>query len=284
MWVPSIVSGSTRRRAAQQRATATSTATAVQAVQHHTEEKEDKAKLLRQMDATIRCIVSLGRPSGCGMPGSVAAGPLSQLLAAAVQHMHKCSQGGQATTTSTRKNSRSSSAAPPAAAVDWSFIDIGAGAGRMLLAAAMFGAKSCHGIELCDLVNTFDACKSRCLKKGLLPPSAARSCTLHVGDASHYTDSTALLAGGGGGSRPATTTAGRAAGVKAAGGAAGAAVAGGAGGPVMVSLIDEGMPMCVREHAYNRVAQGACALLACVLAFLFACLFICWLTGRFELT
>jgi hypothetical protein len=106
----------------------------------------------------------------------------------------------------------------------WSFIDIGAGAGRMLLAAKLFGASSCAGIELCDLTHTFEACKVRLVKKGLLQPAAACSCSLFVGDAMQYSTSTALL---------------------------GAAAA----GPVMVSLIDEGMPLSVREHVYSCVAQ-----------------------------
>jgi hypothetical protein len=106
----------------------------------------------------------------------------------------------------------------------WSFIDIGAGAGRMLLTAKLFGASCCAGLELCNLKPTFEACKVRLLKKGLLRPTAVHSCTLHVGDAMHYSTSSALLG-------PA------------------------AAGPVMVSLIDEGMPLSVREHVYSRVAQ-----------------------------
>jgi hypothetical protein len=106
----------------------------------------------------------------------------------------------------------------------WSFVDIGAGAGRMLLAAKLFGANSCAGIELCDLTHTFEACKIRLVKKGLLQPASACSCSLLVGDAMQYSTSTALL---------------------------GTA----ASGPVMVSLIDEGMPLSVREHIYSCVAQ-----------------------------
>jgi hypothetical protein len=110
----------------------------------------------------------------------------------------------------------------------WSFVDIGAGAGRMLLAAKLFGASSCAGIELCDLTHTFEACKARCIKKGLLQPAAAHSCRLHVGDASTLSTASSLL--------------GEAAAAESA---------------VMVSLIDEGMPLSVREHAYSCVAQDA---------------------------
>lgn len=168
------------------------------------------AQLLRAMDATTRCIISLGRPSGCGMPGSVAAAPLAQLLGAATAHMQQCllqhKQQQQQHT--------------------WSFVDIGAGAGRMLLAAKLFGASSCAGIELCDLTHTFEACKARCIKKGLLQPAAAHSCRLHVGDASTLSTASVLL----GEAAPAESA-------------------------VMVSLIDEGMPLSVREHAYSFVAQ-----------------------------
>lgn len=159
------------------------------------------AKLLRQMDASIRCIVSLGRPSGCGMPGSVAAGPLAALLEAASAYM----------------------ANEPA----WSFVDLGAGAGRMLLAAKLCSVRphSCAGIELCDLTHTFEACKARLVKKGLLQPAEALTCKLHVGDAMHFSTTAALLG-------PAA-----------------------AAGPVMVSLIDEGMPHSVREHMYSCVAH-----------------------------
>jgi len=161
------------------------------------------------------------------MPGSVAAAPLAQLLHAATHHMQQqCLQllqqpmGHPAAIQQQTYNTKQQHDS-----LDWSFVDIGAGAGRMLLAAKVYGASYCAGLELCDLTHTFEACKARLMKKGLLPCSAARSCMLHVGDALQFSDSTALL------------------------GAAAAA------GPVMVSLIDEGMPQTVREHVYSCVAQ-----------------------------
>jgi hypothetical protein len=134
------------------------------------------------------------------MPGSVAAGPLSQLLEAAAAYMKD----------------------EPA----WSFVDLGAGAGRMLLAAKLCGIRpqSCAGIEIADLTNTFDACKARMLKKSLLQPCEALSCKLHIGDAMHFRTTAALLG-------PA------------------------AAGAAMVSMIDEGMPLSVREHMYSSVAR-----------------------------
>jgi hypothetical protein len=108
----------------------------------------------------------------------------------------------------------------------WSFVDLGAGAGRMLLAVKLCAIRpqSCAGIEIADLTHTFDACKARMLKKGLLQPSEALSCKLHIGDAMQFSTTAALLG-------PA------------------------AAGAAMVSMIDEGMPLSVREHMYSSVAR-----------------------------
>lgn len=166
-----------------------------------------------------RCIVSLGRPSGCGMPGTVAAAPLAKLLSAAADHMlQRCLR--------LQPQLKQHQQAPA-----WCFVDLGAGAGRMLLAAKLLqGAArphSCAGIELCDLTHTFEACKARMVKRGLLQPAEAHSCRLQVGDAMHLSTTSHLL------------------------GPEAAAAA----GPVMASLIDEGMPLSVREHLYSCVAQ-----------------------------
>lgn len=96
----------------------------------------------------------------------------------------------------------------------------------MLLVAKLFGASSCAGIELCDLTHTFEGCKIRLVKKGIMHLADACSCSLYVGDAMQYSTAAGLL---------------------------GTAAA----GPIMVSLIDEGMPLSVREHVYSCVAQDA---------------------------
>lgn len=96
----------------------------------------DLEERLRRMDGILRPIAALGRPSGCGMPGTVSAKPLSRLLQQVVLHL-------------------------PAGTTNWQFVDIGAGSGRMLYAASICGASACCGVELCNLTHVFEAGLSR---------------------------------------------------------------------------------------------------------------------------
>lgn len=153
---------------------------------------------IKAMDTVLHPIASLGRPSGCGMPGTVSPGSLSILLQEAMSNLPQ----------------------EPC----WKFLDLGAGYGRMLFAAAMLGASQAVGLEICDLTHTFNASRELLYKKGVLSEQQANNCKLVIGDAVKFQSVQDLVGPG-------------------------------VDAPVMASLVDEGIPLCIREHLYARLAD-----------------------------